>query len=154
MAETTLQAIAIGKMGVALLYSLCYGLGGMWRKWIRRFLGPLGIFLPALIVLSLLNNSFSFWVLVSPFLFCAAAHLGYSDNDGTGPYKRLIAGAAYAVAALPIAVAKQVWLLFYIHSALCIGFMYFLGTRNPMRNARDEEVLIGFMSIVTPIYMV
>jgi len=154
MGEVTLQAVAVAKLFIALLFSLCYGLGGMWRKWLRRFVAPLGIYLPGLLWLSSINHSFHVLFLLSPLLFCASFHLGYSNRDGKGWIRRLIVGAALAVSALPIALITHNWLLFGIHSALCVGLMYALGVYNPMQNARDEETFIGFMSIVIPLFMI
>ena len=150
----TLQYMAIIKLSIAVLYAVCYALGGMIRKWIRRFLAPLGIYLPGLVFLSLLNHSFNPWIVLSPFLLCVFLHLGYSDNEGWGWVKRLYIGAGFALSALPIAFVTSNWLLFSIHSALCVGFMYSLGTYNPMNNARDEETMIGFMTVVIPIFMI
>lgn len=151
--ELFLQYLALGKLFIATLFALCYGLGGMLKKWIRRFLAPLGIYLPAVAFLSDYHH-YNLATIISPFLLCGALHMGYSDNEGHGKIKRLIAGLAIALSALPIAIVTGKWLLFSIHSVFCVGLMYSLGVYNPMQNARDEETLLGFMFVVIPIFMV
>lgn len=149
----TLQYLSIVKLLIAVAFGFCYGLGGMFRKWIRRFVAPLCIYLPALLWLSISNDRYSHWLLLSPLLVCGFTHLGYSDNDGYGWIKRLYIGLGFGLAALPLAFVSGDWILFGLHIVLCTNAMYLLGTFNPMRNARDEETFLGFTFVALPIFM-
>ena len=151
MSEWILQWLAFSKLIAVAVFGLLYGIGGMWRKWVRRFLAPilLGFFF------WLFAKDFSFWYILSPALLIGALHKGYGGDDTqTKVKKRTICGGLLTITALPIAIVTGNWLMFGIHTLLCLTGMVVLGVWNPTRNARDEETLIGTLAVVMPMFMI
>jgi len=144
----------------AVICGMLYGLGGsdLVRKWVRRYLMPaiLGI---SITLISLYQGTFSFYYLIAPIITLIATTLGYGKNQ-TGDstflkivYRSLI-GLVFGLAGLPIAFVTGNWLLFGFHVVLCVSAMTIFGVWNPLRNARDEETILGFLFVLILIFMV
>jgi hypothetical protein len=59
----------------------------------------------------------------------------------------------YALAAIPLAIITGNWIVFALHTALCVVFSVVLGVTNPVY-ARKEETLIGLTIGLLPLFMV
>ena len=155
MSETVLQVIASCKFVAIGVYALLYGLGGIDGKWKRRVLGAL-VYTGAIIGFSLLEGSFNWWYLMcAPILF-GSTSIGYGAEDnevGKKVFKRFYCGLAYSCVGLPLALINEAWVLFILHTVLCIGTSVLLGVLNPT-HARNEETLIGTAISLLPIYMI
>ena len=152
MNEWVLQYIAFSKLVAVAIFGLLYGIGGMWRKWVRGYVGPF-FFGLCLCLFSNLQGTFNWWYLLTPLLLMGALHKGYSNNDGQGLKKRSICALLLSISALPIAIVTGNWILFGVHTLLCFTGMVIFGVTNPMRNARDEETAIGALSVLMPLFM-
>lgn len=155
MNEYSLQFIAAGKLLWAGVFSLLYGLGGIQKKWIRRYLGAAWMG-GGVCLFGALQNSFSWLHLLYPALLCASLSLGYGGTDDTlvKIRKRAIYGLALGVAALPLCFGSGLWFLFGLHVALCVTSSVALGVSNPTKTARDEESLIAALSSILPLFLI
>jgi len=152
--EYKLQFISSGKVAWLSVLSLCYGLGGIKQKWIRRFLGALwiaiGIFLFAKI-----QGYFKWWVMFYPALFCAALHLGYGAEETLGKIKRrALYGFAFGISAIPLVINSHLWVLFAFHCVVALSASVVLGVFNPTRSARDEETLVAVFLTIIPMFLI
>lgn len=153
MNEISLQILASLKIVWIAVFTLFYGLGGTINKSLRRFVGALWA-LAGIILFSILAKDFSYWYLLYAPLLIGALSLGYGGQTfGEKIRKRLICGTAYALTAIPIAIVTGQWLLFGIHSAICVSFSILLGVFNPIP-ARSEETLIAVSITMIPLFMV
>lgn len=154
MNEYPLQFIASGKLFWSGVFCLLYGLGGIERKWIRRYLGPLWMGL-GLWMFASLQGTFNAWGLLYAPLLSLSLHLGYGgESTGVKVRKRLLYGLAIAVSALPLAVISGLWLLYGIHVAICVSMSVLLGVFNPTDSARSEETLIACFTSVLPLFLI
>ena len=153
MNEWILQYLAFSKLVAAAIFGLLYGIGGMWRKWVRRFVGSF-FYGFCLYLFSVLQGSFNWWYLLSPLLLMGALHKGYSNRDGQGWKRRLLCALLLSISALPIAIVTGNWILFGVHTLLCFTAMVILGVTNPTKSARDEETLIAALVVIIPFFMV
>ena len=153
MTENILQLIAVCKLVWLTLFALCYGLGGMSNKWIRRYLGSAWL-LWGIIGFAVWEGTFSWWFLLYYPLLVGALSLGYGAEELWDKIRRrFIYGAALGCAALPIAIVTGQWLLFGWHVALCLQASIILGVWNPI-DARHEETSIATFSGILPLMMV
>ena len=154
MSELTLQFLAFFKVIAVAVFGLFYGLGGMIKKSIRRIGGPVWIAISILIISSI-QKTISLWYFLYPILLMGSLCIGYgAERKSEKIKKRALYGLALGVSAIPIAIITSKWLLFGFHLILCIGANVLFGVCNPLRNARDEETLIGILSVIIPIFMV
>ena len=157
MNETTLQYIQFFKIIWLAGFALLYGLGGINRKWLRRYLGSFYLTL-GIIGFSLWTKSFSFWYLVYWPLLFGSLTLGYGADDFWEKVsRRALYGLAIGFAAFPLAWVTNQWTLYLGHIVLCIGGSIFLGVYNPYKGevgARKEETTIATISGLVPIMMV
>ena len=156
MSEITLQILALAKLLSAVIFAGLYALGGMAgiSKGARRFGGVIWIGL-AISIISFWQRTFSAMYLLYPLLLLGALHLGYGAEKVLEKLRRrAIYGLALGVASLPIALKTGNWIMFASNMVLCVGASITFGVFNPLRNARDEETIIGALSIVLPMFMV
>jgi len=112
MNEYTLQLIQIFKIFWIAGYVALYGFGGIKHKEIRRVYGSLWV-AGGICLFSALVNTFSWWFLLIAPLYYGASTFGYgADNIKDKIFKRLIQGMLFTIAALPIAIVTQNWLMF------------------------------------------
>jgi hypothetical protein len=153
MNEYLLQLFAVLRIFWVLLYAYLYGLGGISNKWVRRYVGSAWLVL-GYIGFSLQTGVFSPYLLICLPLLIGATSIGYGADDvGIKIFKRFYCGALYAVAALPVAFVTGNWVMFALHTVLCVGFSVVLGVVNPVY-ARKEETLIGLAIGLLPTFMV
>ena len=153
MNEWVLQYLAFSKLIAVAIFGLLYGIGGMFKKWVRRYCGPFFYGL-CLWFFSNLQGRFNWWYLLTPLLLSGALHKGYSNRDNQGWKKRLLCSLLLCISGLPITIVTGNWIMFGIHTVLCFLGMGILGIYNPTRSARDEETLIGALAVLMPIFMV
>jgi hypothetical protein len=151
--EWTLQLIASFKFIWLAIFTYLYGAGGIKHKPTRRYYGTLWLTL-GYVVFSLINGGFSFYYLICYPLLIAATSIGYgADTTGKKIFKRFYCGLAYAFAALPLAIVTSNWVMFALHTLLCLSISITLGVTNPV-HARSEETLIGASIGLLPLFMV
>lgn len=153
MSENLLQIIASLKLVAVAVFATLYGFGGIRGKWKRRILGSC-VYTLLLCALSLWSGSFSLWYLsVFPILF-GGLSIGYGADDFKDKViKRSRYGFFCSLAALPVAIVNQAWLMLVLHIFLCVLVSVVLGVFNPTKNARNEETLIGATIGLLPLYM-
>ena len=147
MNEWTLQNLALLKLLTACAFAYLYGVGGMWRKWVRRYIASL--------LLMSVSAYFGSWMgLLWASLVCASTHIGYgADTTGKKILKRAGVGLAMGISALPLAISSQMFGLYLAHWVLVLGANIYFGVVNPFKSARDEESVIGFCDVVLPLFM-
>ena len=135
--------------------SFLYRLGGAsgFSKGFRRFGCPVFYILCCSIV-ALLKGIFSYWILLCIPLYIGTLSLGYSNNQGNGLIKRILAGSAIGCACLPIVILYNGWNIFIFHLPLCILAMTFFGLINPIPEDGSEEANIAALSFLLPIMMI
>jgi len=153
MSEGTLLIVWICKFLVIGGTATFYRLGGWLNKGIRRFGAPC-IYMGGCVGIALWKGVFNPFMLLSLPLWIGSLCLGYSNNEGRGFGKRLLAGCAFAISALPFVICFNGWILFIYHSILCVSAMVGFGLLNPFKNAVDEESFIAVMSFSMPIAMI
>lgn len=147
MSELTLQFIMFLKFIWVAVYALLYGLGGMYNKAIRRYVGSAFAML-GIVLFSLWLGTFSAWYFLYLPLMILASSLGYGGEHKF--VKRLLQGLAFAFTALPLAIVNHSWVLLAIHTGLCVLACLILGVVNPTGSARSEESLLGFSVTIIP----
>ena len=153
MTELQLQLLAFFKIIAVAIYSLLYGLGGMYKKRIRRIGGAIWLMV-AIGIIGYLQKTISLWYFLYPLLLMGASTIGYgADEFKEKIKKRALYGLASGASALPVAIIAGKWLLFGFNLGLCLASSIILGVFNPL-NARGEETLIGALSTIIPIFMV
>lgn len=154
MSEYILQLIAFLKIISVAGFSYLYGLGGIYGKWKRRYVAPL-ILTVTISLFALWVGRFTWWILTYYPLLVAALHLGYGGNTLWEKIKkRSIYGFAVSVAAFPLAIIGNAWLLYVLHIFLNVTISIVLGAFNPCKDARSEETLIGVTISTLPLFMI
>lgn len=154
MNEMTLQIVAACKIIWIAVFAFLYGWGGIHGKYKRRYIGTAWLVL-GYFAFSMWTSSFSPWYLACYPLSVLAASIGYGGDDlKTKLIKRSYVGAAWAVAALPIAIVTASWGMFAYHTGLIISTSVLMGVWNFTGSARNEETLIGCMAGIIPLFMV
>jgi len=154
MDEFILQIFAALRILWVSIFAYFYGLGGVSNKWIRRYLGTAWLVL-GYVAFSLQDKAFSPYIFICYPLLVLATSVGYGGTDETSKkiFKRFYCGLLYAIAALPIAIISGNWIVYALHTFLCVLFSVVLGVTNPVV-ARYEETLIGLTIGLLPLYMV
>lgn len=147
MSEITLAFIAFGKLTLVCLYALCYGLGGtnglkFMRHWVAPMILILGCLLIAFIFKRLDVSAISLITIFIP------PHLGYGAKTTWGKViKRAIYGSVFALSAIIISIAYHSIGLGIFQAILAISASIYFGVLNPCKSARDEETIIGALSV-------
>lgn len=150
--EYQLSVLTGGKLLWVGGFAVLYGLGGMNGKWKRRIIGPLWLG-TGVVLSSLVEGYFSWWLLLYPPMLYGALSMGYgADKLSDKLRRRALCGLLLGIAALPVAFVTANWLLFSLHIFLCILFSTILGAFNPT-SAREEESLIGTATGLLPMFM-
>lgn len=153
MNEWTLQLLAALRILWVTIFAYLYGVGGINNKATRRYLGTLWLTL-GFITFSLIDGSFSWFYLLCYPLLVGATSLGYGAETTAGKiFKRSYCGLAYAFAALPIAFVTGNWVVYALHTMMCLVFSIVLGTVNPV-HARKEETLMGLTIGLLPMFLI
>ncbi len=158
MTETALNNIEALKIVWLAGFCWLYGAGGVSGKWKRRFIGP-AVLTGGVVLFSLLQSSFSwFYLLYAPLLMLFLS-VGYGVNSKLMKLLRhkwlvrMVVGFALAFASIPIAIVTGQWLMFGLHSVLCMAVSTVMGVGNPI-SARGEEVVIAAMAGFLPLYFI
>lgn len=153
MNEDTLQIVSSLKILWVAIYSFLYGRGGMNNKALRRVFGSLLLSL-GIIGFSLWQRTFSYYYMLLPLLYFGCSSIGYGHDDvWMKIWKRTYCGLAYACASLPIVIVNQAWVLFALHTFICVAVSVTLGVVNPVE-AREEETLIAVSIGLMPLFMI
>lgn len=142
---STMKVLAIA------VFALCYWWGGRKQKWVRRYLGAF-LFGGVVIVFSVVQQSFSWWLCAYPFCLSLALTLGYGgDAVREKIRRRFIYGLVVGLSAAPVAIVNGAWLLWGCQIVLCILASVMLGFFNPFFSAVDEENVIAVLMVcLTP----
>ena len=153
MSEWQLVFLVPVRMGIVLVFSFLYAVGGRGPKYVRRFLGG-ALFGSAVLALSVWTGSFKWQIAALPGAYIGALCMGYGGNTfGEKLFRRLIYGLALGGCALIAASAAGVWSLGFFQLALAVAVSLFLGLKNPI-HAVNEEALIATLSVVCVPFMV
>lgn len=154
LTENTIQIISSLKLLAVAVFATLYGFGGVSGKWKRRILGSL-FYCLALCLFGVWQQSFSlFYFLVFPLLF-GGLSTGYGGDATTEKIvKRARYGLVCSLAALPVAIINQAWVLLVLHIFLCVLISVVLGVVNPIKTARGEETVIGATIGLLPLFMI
>ena len=154
MSETTLQFIVASKIVWLALFSLLYGLGGIFGKWKRRYIGSAWM-MAGIVLYSLIQGVFSYWYLLYLPLLIGALSLGYgADELSEKIKKRAIYGLALSFAPISLFIFNDAWVLWGFHTVICILASVILGVFNPTKSARHEETLIAALSGIGPLFSI
>ncbi len=166
MTENTMAHLVLTKGLLIITYSYLYNLGGsdVLGKWARRFVAPFVLCI-GFVSIGLIFDTFHWGYAVTYPLYMGAAHLGYGKNSKlmrltkSKIVSRGTCGAAFGVAALPIAVGHDpavltgIWGLYACHFVLSVASMIVLGVWNINRNSRDEEFVIAMGHSTFAVFM-
>ena len=154
MNEMNLQVVTSCKIIWIAVFSFLYGWGGIHGKYKRRYIGTAWLVL-GYFAFSMWTGSFNAWYLACYPLLVLASSLGYGGDEFKEKLiKRSYVGAAWAVAALPIAIVTASWGMFAYHTILIMATSVSMGVYNFTGSARNEETLIGCMAGIIPLFMV
>lgn len=160
MNESVLQLISVCKLLWVVVFDAFYAFAGISGKWKRRYVGPTWMML-GIVVFTFWQaniyeiNTWSWWYLIYFFLLIGVLSLGYGGNTISEKImRRFVYGLALAFSVAPLAIVNGAWIIWGIHSILCLTFSVVLGVWNPMRNARDEETLIATSGALFPLFMI
>lgn len=157
--EYKLQLRALVKLLWVVGFASLYALGGIEYKFLRRFIAPIW----------LCSGMFVFsrdWrVFLQAPLLMLTLSLGYgADLLWIKIGRRLLFGFANGFTAIVHGVNfcfrkstrrdfRSFWILFRLHLILCCLVVVILGSQNPVI-ARTEELLIGLIIGLLPMYMI
>ena len=160
MTENTLQIIQILKLLTVVGFAALYGYGGIRGKWKRRIIGSL-VLTVSIVGFSIWMNTFNWWLLLSLPCYFGALTKGYGASTLEEKWlKRSLAGFLGGIAALPVAIIHEAWLLLGFHIFLCVSTSIVLGVYNPFSKgkstggARAEETAIGFTYGFYPLMLI
>ena len=144
MNEKKQQLKEILKLIPVIIFAICYALGGIEHKWIRRFLGPALFAITSYII----NRDKK--VFYQMPLLMGALCIGYGATQTfLKVLKRFIAG--FSAGLTSIVYGK--WKLFIANMILCIFASVYFGVVNPFNSARAEELIIGLFYGLLSVYM-
>lgn len=121
-------------------------LGISARIW-KRIIAPVS-FVSLLIVLSLINKTFTWWILSLYATYFVSCMVGYGNDSIWGKiYRRSLWSLIRTLACLPIAILTGSYILLAIQCMVGLIATVFLGVWNPLK-APAEEFLINFVSVL------
>ena len=154
MSEMQLVWLVPVRLGIVVIFSLFYVLGGRSWKPFRRILGGLWIS-GSVILLSLLLGSFKWWILFALPSYVIALSLGYgSDTLWLKIARRATYGLALGGCSLIVASVTGSWHLGLLQAILAIFASLYLGVLNPARSAVNEEALVASLSVIVVPFLV
>lgn len=81
--------------------------------------------------------------------------MGYGADDMLKKIaRRLLYGFLVGIACVPIIFGLGNWGLAVVHIISCIIFSIIFGVFNITGNARNEEVLLGFIYVLLPMFLI
>lgn len=137
------------KLLIVCLFAICYSLGGMYWKPLRRFVAPI----------ILCTSMFYFskdWrsIIQLPFMFLSLS-FGYgTDNLFFKILKRGIFGFANGITSSGHNILNKKWLLVGTQIILVTGLFIVMGVWNPFTDARTEELFLGLIIPLIPLFSV
>ncbi len=154
MSEYTLQWMGLCKLLWLSFFAFLYGLGGIRRKWIRRFVGPTWM-MTGVYVFSSYTQSFHWWYLLYWPLLTIGLHFGYGGDVLKVKFrKRVVYGLVLGLSQLPLVFGNYLWAYFIFGVITSVVFSVFLGVCNKTKNARDEETIIAVGSSLSALFLV
>ena len=137
------------KLSIICLFAICYSLGGMYWKPLRRFIAP------TILCTSMFYFSKDWRSIIQlPFMFLSLS-LGYgADNLFFKIVKRCIFGLANGITSSGHNILKKKWLLVGTQIILVAGLFIVMGVWNPLTDARTEELLLGLIIPLIPLFSV
>lgn len=145
--EKKLQFKVLIKALICVVFAFLYAWGGMEMKWLRRFLAP------SLLIGSMLYFSRD-WkcILQLPFMFISLS-LGYgADLEIIKIIRRGIFGIINGVSSSTYNIIRKKWLLVGFQIALLTSAYIVFGVWNPLPNARTEEMYLGLLIPIIPLF--
>ena len=146
------------KFALIGVFVLCYLIGGRKWKWVRRILGS-AIFGLGLVLFSLWQRCFSYYLLSYPILLFAALSLGYGgDSNWEKIRRRFIYGLCVGLSCLPVVIIYQRWGMGAIQVVQSILASIICGVANHVipgfdMTAVEEEGIIAVASVFWVPYM-
>lgn len=139
--------LVVFKLILLSSFTICYVMGGRSNKWIRRFLGGIG-FSAGIILLAVLNQKFTWWLLALPVAYPIALSLPYgADELWKKILLRAIYGLSFGLIGLYCGFILGNIYLGIVQLIMSIIPSMFLGVFNPTR-AVDEEAMIGLSLVI------
>ena len=149
MSEAKPLRNALIKLGICVVFATLYCLGGMGWLWMRRFVAP------AVLVGGMFYFSRDWRSLIQlPFMMFSLA-IGYgADTLLEKIMKRMLFGFANGVSSSGYNIWQKKWLLVVTQVILLIGIYIVMGVFNPLTDARTEELFLGLMIPLIPLFSV
>jgi len=140
LSETQIGIYAsIGVLGLAVT-CLLWMLGGRSNKWIRRYAGGV-VLVTTVIMLCLLMNKYSNWLLVMYVTTIVGFSMGYGgDNLEEKLRRRITFVVGNMGSSLLMSIVLGVWTILPLHLMIALGTVW-LGIKNPV-HAASEEVFV------------
>lgn len=137
------------KLGIVCLFAICYSVGGMYWKPLRRFVAP------TILCASMFYFSKDWRSMIQlPFMMLSLS-FGYgADNLFFKILKRGIFGLANGTTSSGHNILKKKWLLVGTQIILVAGLFIVMGVWNPLTDARTEELLLGLIIPLVPLFSV
>lgn len=140
---------ALIKLGICALFALCYCVGGMGFLWARRFVAP------TILVAGMFYFSRDWRSLVQLPLMMFSLAIGYGgDTLIEKILKRTLFGFANGVSSSGYNIWHKKWLLVGTQIVLLVGLYVVMGVFNPLTDARTEELFLGIMIPLIPLFSV
>ena len=159
MSEMSIHWIRVLQLISVVGFATLYGLGGQSGKWKRRFIAPF-VYVAALFGTAYWLGNASYWYLAMYPLLTLALVQGYGVNSKLNKLTknkyltRAIVGLIGALASLPVVIVNGAWVLFGLHILICVATSSILGAKNPINDARGEELTIAMAYGILPMMMV
>jgi len=145
--EKKLQFRVLYKALICIVFAFLYAWGGMEMKWLRRFVAP------SLLVLSMFYFSRDWKSLLQLPLMFIGLSLGYgSDFLWVKILKRGVFGLVNGSTSSLYNGLRKKWLLVGFQIILITAAYIAFGVWNPLPNARTEEMFLGLMIAVIPLF--
>lgn len=149
MSEAKPLRNALIKLGICVVFATLYCLGGMYFKALRRFVAPM------VLVGGMFYFSRDWRSLVQlPFMMFSLA-IGYGgDTLIEKIMKRMLFGFTNGVSSSGYNIWQKKWLLVITQIILLVGLYVVMGVWNPLADARTEELFLGLVIPLIPLFSV
>lgn len=152
MSEKKALRNALIKLGICVIFSVLYCLGGMegaGGKVLRRFIAP------AVLAGGMFYFSRDWKSLLQLPLMFASLSLGYgADTTILKILKRALYGLANGATTSGYNLLSKKWLLVGMQVALVVSMFVCAGVWNPFPSARVEELFFGIILPIIPLFSV